>query len=148
MKAFKVILAVLLTLAVTAGAVLLIFTYEMRWKVTDVDRSTAPDGVHTVVLKAKGEAEFPFGPAPGHLVLKEGKKTLAKADFCVYDDGGSLRHESWEVRWEDGFVLVLLHGDEQNDDLVVLYFDGAVDKRTLNQRGETFPESIPILMPE
>lgn len=101
-----------------------IFVYVSDYKITAVDTSVSPDGAHELVLQAVGEADFPFGPASGRLILYEGKSRISKADFELFDDGGCIRSSIWEVTWHEDCVNVILSGDEQLDEQIILYFDG------------------------
>lgn len=107
------------------------FIYVSDYKITKVDTSVSPDKTYELVLQAVGEADFPFGSASGRLVLYEGKSRISKADFELWDDGGCIRSSIWEVAWHKDYVEVILSGDEQLDEQVILYFDG---KTEINQK--------------
>lgn len=78
-------------------------------------------------MQAVGEADFPFGPASGRLVLYEGKSRISQADFELFDDGRSIRSSIWEVTWYEDHAEVILSGDEQ----IILYFDGKKERKQL-----------------
>ena len=111
---------VFIILAVFLGS----FVYVSDYKITKVDTSVSPDGTYELVFQAVGEADFPFGSASGRLVLYEGKSRISRSDFELWDDGGSIRSEIWDITWHGDYVKVVLSGDEQFDEQIILYFDG------------------------
>ena len=74
---------------------------------------------------------MPFGSAFGRLVLYEDKSRISKADFELRDDGGSIRSSIWEVTWHEDSVEVILSGDAQFDEQIILYFDGKKERKQL-----------------
>ena len=89
--------------------------YNQKYKVTDVDSVTSPDGTYELLLQSVGEPEFPFGSTPGRVVLKKGDETVGTQEFSVSDDGGDLRPANWRVEWGETGVTVTLIGSEQED---------------------------------
>ncbi len=112
------------------------FVYVSDYKITNVDTSVSPDETYELVLQAVGEADFPFGSASGRLVLYEGKSRISKADFELFDDGGCIRSGIWEVTWHEDCVIVILSGDEQPDEQIILYFDGKKENKQLTDKEE------------
>ena len=112
------------------------FIYMSDYKITKVDTSVSTDGTYELVLQAVGEADFPFGSASGRLVLYEDKSRISKADFELRDDGGSIRSGIWEVTWHEDYVEVILSGDEQFDEQIILYFDGRKEIKQLTDKEE------------
>ena len=112
------------------------FAYVSDYKITNVDTSVSPDETYELVLQAVGEADFPFGSASGRLVLYEGKSRISKADFELFDDGGCIRSGIWEVTWHEDCVIVILSGDEQPDEQIILYFDGKKENKQLTDKEE------------
>ena len=110
--------------------------YVSNYKIAEADTSVSPDGTYELVLQAVGEADFPFGSASGRLVLYEGKSRISKADFELWDDGRSIRSSIWEVTWHEDSVEVILSGDEQFDEQIILYFDGRKEAKQLTDREE------------
>lgn len=98
--------------------------YVSDYKITEADTSVSPDGAYKLILQAVGEADFPFGSASGRLVLYEGKRKISQTNFELFDDGGSIRSNIWEVTWYEDYVEAILSGDEQQDKQIILYFDG------------------------
>ena len=97
------------------------FVYVTDYKITKVDTSVSPDGTYELVLQAVGEADFPFGSASGRLILYEGKSKISKADFELFNDGGCIRSSTWDVTWLEDCVKVVLSGEEQPDEQIILY---------------------------
>lgn len=124
--------AVFIIIAVLWGS----FVYVSDYKITEADTSVSPDGTHNLVLQAVGEADFPFGSTSGRLVLYEGKSRISKADFELFDDGGCIRSSIWEVTWHEDYVEVILSGDEQFDEQIILYFDGKKERKQLTDKDE------------
>ena len=124
--------AIFIIIAVFWGS----FAYVSNYKITKADRSVSPDGTYELVLQAVGEADFPFGSASGRLVLYEGKSRISQADFELFDDGGSIRSSIWEVTWHEDSVEVILSGDEQFDEQIILYFDGKKESKQLTEGEE------------
>lgn len=90
------------------------------------------------MLQAVGEPDWPFGSASGRLVLKEGNDKISQTNFELYNDGGSIHSSCWEVTWYEDYVEVILSGDEQFDEQITLYFDGAKDIRQLTDTEEIY----------
>ncbi len=107
------------------------FVYVSNYKITKADTSVSPDGTYELVLQAVGEAAFPFGSASGRVVLYEGKSRISKADFELRDDGRNIRSSIWEVTWHEDSVEVILSGDEQLNEQIILYFDGKKERKQL-----------------
>lgn len=124
----KKFLKVILCFAGFICAVVLIlgisFSYVTNYKKVTVDTSNSPDGQYELVLQAVGEPDWPFGSAAGRLVLKKGKNEVAETDFELHNDGGSINSSCWEVTWYEDYVEIILSGEEQFDEQVILYFDG------------------------
>lgn len=121
------------------------FVYVSDYKITKVDTSVSPDETYELVLQAVGEADFPFGSASGRLILYEGKSKISKADFELFDDGGCIRSSIWEVTWYEDYVEVILSGDEQIDEQIILYFDGRKEVKQLtdwDRYGDTWAWDI------
>ncbi len=119
---------------------LLLFFYSMNYATADVDTKVSDDGTYTVIMKSVGSPLF-FSPADGRFVLKEGKKTIVKFDFTVYDDGASIRSSTWDVQWLSDSVRIIVSGSEQGDCQYELYFDGHVEVKQLDtQYGKSVGE--------
>lgn len=108
--------------------------YVRDYKVTEAATSASPDGKYGLILQAVGEAEWPFGSADGRIVLMEGERQVSEVGFTIYDDGGYVRESVWNVTWYEDFVEVILSGDEQQDEQILLYFDGKKERRQLSDK--------------
>ena len=107
------------------------FSYITNYKKVTIDTSNSPDGKYELTLQAVGEPDWPFGSASGQLVLKEGKKKVSETDFELRNDGGSISSNCWKVTWHEDYVEVILSGEEQFDEQVILYFDGTKEIQQL-----------------
>ena len=72
-----------------------------------------------------------FGSASGRLVLMESKDKISQTDFELHNDGGSITSSCWKVTWYEDYVEVILSGEEQFDEQVILYFDGTKEIQQL-----------------
>ena len=135
------VIATFIIIAVLWGS----FVYVSDYKLTTVDTSVSPDGTYELVLQAVGEADFPFGSASGRLILYEGKSKISKSDFELWDDGGCIRSSVWKVTWHEDYVEVILSGDEQLDEQVILYFDGRKEVKQLTD-WDRYPQDSSRLM--
>lgn len=84
-----------------------------------------------MILQAVGEPEWPFGSASGRLVLKEGEDKISQTDFELHNDGASISSSCWKVTWHEDYVEIILSGEEQFDEQVILYFDGTKEIQQL-----------------
>lgn len=109
-------------LAVLIGS----FIYKTRYKITEIDTSTSPDGRYELHFQAVGEPDFPFGYSHARFELKDSGKTITILLFDVANDGAILFPDNWEVVWEDTDVKATVHGEEQEDREYLLPFDGEV----------------------
>lgn len=135
-KVMKFVLGFVAVIFIIIAVFLGSFVYVSVYKITKADTSVSPDGTYELVLQAVGEADFPFGSASGRLVLYEGKSRISKADFELFDDGGSIRSCIWEVTWHEDSVEIILSGDEQFDEQIFLYFDGRKERKQLADKEE------------
>ena len=110
-------------------------SYTVNYKKITCDTSVSPDKKYEVILQAVGEPEWPFGSASGRLVLKEGEDKISQTDFELDNDGGSITSNCWKVTWYEDYVEVILSGEEQFDEQVILYFDGTKEIQQLAYLG-------------
>lgn len=80
---------------------------------------------YSVELISKG-APFSFGPESGKVVLKESKLKICSADFILANDGVPMSEENWKVNWKDDCVEITITGDEQEDEIFEMYYNGDV----------------------
>jgi len=112
-----------------------VFLYMTSWKTATVDTKQSSDGVYELLLQSVGEPYWPFGAAPGQLVLKSGHTVVSKVRVEIANDGAPFSKRAWRVSWHENRVEVTLSGNEQPDEYVTIYFDGEV---------KTEREKIPI----
>lgn len=93
---------------------------------------------YELILQAVGEPDWPFGSASGQLVLKEDKDEISQTDFELRNDGGSINSSCWDVTWYEHYVEIILSGEEQFDEQVILYFDGTKDIQQLTDTEEDY----------
>lgn len=110
----------------------------INYAVHTADQSESPEGEYTLLLQADGSPAF-FSSADGRLVLKEGKKKITVYKFVLSDDGGSVRSDVWQVLWKEDHVEVIISGEEQDDELIQIYYDGEIHSEFLHTRFGTFP---------
>lgn len=133
-SAFKNIIIIFGIFAIIAAMLFGSLWYKMFYEVAVVDTIQSLDGNYELVLQSVGEPHWPFGAAPGRLVLKNGKTVIEKADFEIANDGASFSAGSWNVTWYDDYVEVILSGEEQYDELVTLYYNGKVESCKLTTK--------------
>ena len=106
----------------------LCISYETTYRKTICDIAISPDGAYELILQAVGAPDWPFGSARGRLILKEGKSRIARADFELHNDGGSINSDCWKVTWHEDYVEVILSGKEQADEQIWMRFDGKTER--------------------
>lgn len=95
------------------------------------DTSISPNGKYELSLMEIGEPAWPFGPASGRLILNEGDSTVSQTDFELRNDGCSIGSNDWAVTWNEDHVEVVLSGEEQFDEHILLYYDGTTQRQSL-----------------
>ena len=130
-KYFKVIICFIGLVCAMILILGISFSYITNYKKITIDTSNSPDRKYELTLQAVGEPDWPFGSASGRLVLMEGKDKISQTDFELHNDGGSITSSCWKVTWYEDYVEVILSGEEQFDEQVILYFDGTVDMKQL-----------------
>ena len=122
-KILKIILCIFGALVILLLAAVGFFVYLLDYQVRTVDQSESPDGTYELLLQSVGSPLF-FSSADGRLVLKQGKEKIAERDFSLYDEGGSVRADIWQVTWLQEFVRIRISGSEQNDEWIEITYDG------------------------
>ena len=130
-KFLKIMLCIMGSLLAVIVAFWFSISYTVNYKKITCDTSVSPDKKYEVILQAVGEPEWPFGSASGRLVLKEGEDKISQTDFELHNDGASISSSCWKVTWHEDYVEIILSGEEQFDEQVILYFDGTVDMKQL-----------------
>ena len=130
-KFLKIMLCIMGSLLAVIVAFWFSISYTVNYKKTTCDTSVSPDGKYELTLQAVGEPDWPFGSASGRLVLMEGKDKISQTDFELHNDGGSISSSCWKVTWHEDYVEIILSGEEQFDEQVILYFDGTKEIQQL-----------------
>jgi hypothetical protein len=130
-RAFKIVIIIFGIFAIIVAMLLGILWYKMHYKVSVVDTIQSSDGNYELILQSVGEPYWPFGAAPGRLVLKSGETVVTRTSFEIANDGTSFSERAWSVTWYDDYVEIILSGSEQLDELVTLYYDGQVEHSRL-----------------
>lgn len=130
-KFFKILLCTMGPLLVVITVFWLCFFYTVSCKKTICDTAVSPDGTYKLILQAVGEPGWPFGSASGRLVLMEDNHKISSTDFELHNDGGPITSSCWSVAWSEGRAEVILSGEEQFDERIVLYFDGTKEMQQL-----------------
>lgn len=130
-KNIKSILAVFGIFALITAALFGVIFYKTRYEAVVVDSVQSSDENYELLLQSIGEPYFPFGAAPGRLVLKNDETVVAEANFEIANDGGPFSADVWSVTWYGDRAEVILSGEEQYDELVALYYNGQVERSNL-----------------
>lgn len=109
-----------LLVAIQVGIIL----YRVEFEKTELETYLSPDQAHQLVIYQIGEPDWPFGPAHGRFVLREGYKTVSQYNFSVANDGGSAHSGNFSVHWQEDRVCIVVNGEEQRDVTYQLFFDG------------------------
>ena len=123
-------------LSVTAfllGLAVLLFgslKYKISYAKTEVLTSVSENGAYRLTVYMIGEPDFPFGAAHCRFDLKNGKKTVTKYRFDIYDDGGNASEENFEITWEEDAVLIHTTASEQEDQYYRLFYNGETNTQT------------------
>ena len=111
---------VLLALLLLIGS----YVYITRYKIADIDSSVSPDGKYEVIFQSVGEPDWPFGHSHARITLKRSDITIEQFKLDVANDGGVLHPENWHVTWDDTCVIITISGEEQDDVIYSLYYNG------------------------
>lgn len=136
-KANKYVLGVICVLLALSVLPLVYLDYAVHYKKTLRDTAVSSDGNYELLLMEIGEPKFPFGSVSGCLVLKKKNTKIAQCDFDLRNDGGEVNSNSWVVVWHETYAEVILSGEEQLDEQILLYFDGTTQCQYLS--GQTEP---------
>lgn len=124
-KALKGLLLVAGVLLQTAAAVLVPILYQTRFAKTEVETVSSPGGQYQLEIDEVGEPVWPFGPTRCRFVLREGRRSVTKYDFQIYNDGCRAQEENFAAVWTDDGVTILVTAEEQPDISYFLHFDGS-----------------------
>lgn len=129
-------------IATIAVLVLLVSGCFMKSGAYTIGSSVSEDGRYEIVFESTGDPVWPYGPSPAALSLLENGKVLCKTELDVSNDGGTLAGENWKHMWLDDCVLAIVSGEEQNDVLYTLRFDGTFEVSELGGRHFEFDDII------
>ena len=135
----RIIKTVLCIICVVIGMNMLLagcVYYITNSKKTLRDTSISPDGKYELSLVEIGEPAWPFGPASGLLVLNESDTTISQTDFELRNDGCSIGSNDWTVTWNEDHAEVILSGEEQFDEQILLYYDCTTQRQSLTVETE------------
>ena len=138
-KYFKVIICFIGLVCAMILILGISFSYITNYKKITIDTSNSPDRKYELTLQAVGEPDWPFGSASGRLILMEGQDKISQTDFELHNDGGSITSNCWKVTWYEDYVEVILSGEEQFDEQVILYFDGMKEIQQLTDIAVDYP---------
>ena len=122
LKAIAIVLGVIFLLLMIGIA---FFSYEFNFKKVEISQSI--EGIYTVTMYQVGEPGWPFGPVSGEFVLRKEDEKINTYSFSVSNDGGSLTSGNAVFQWKDDCVKIRVCGEEQEDMLYTLGFDGTSD---------------------
>lgn len=122
LKEIAIVLGIVFLLLLIGIAFL---SYKLNFKKTEISQST--EGVFTVTMYQVGEPAWPFGPVNGEFVLRKEDEKINTCSFMVSNDGGGLSSGNAVFQWEDDCVKIRVSGEEQEDMLYTLGFDGTND---------------------
>lgn len=121
-KAVKFIAGTLFTIVILTvvfwGSIVYVTEYQKTVCATEV----SPNGIYELELISVGEPDWPFGLTKGSLVLKSDGKKIDQADFELRNDGKMISESCWKVIWREACAEVILSGEEQQDQTIILYF--------------------------
>ena len=123
----KTVIVIAAVLVIAAGLIEFgRIEYAKKYKTAVIDSSVSPDEHYELLFQSVGEPDWPFGASHAGLVLKHDGKNVTEYRFDVANDGKNLCADNWQVTWRDSSVEVLIMGEEQQDALYSLTFDGDV----------------------
>lgn len=127
-KGIKIIIYFVGIIVILAAVFYLSLFYVTNCKKIDCDVSVSPNQNHELTLQQIGEPDWPFGSVSGRLVLVGNNRKIVQADFELRNDGASISDTCWKVTWYEDYVEVILSGEEQGDEKILLYFDGQIER--------------------
>lgn len=110
-----------------------IFIYDSEYKVKTIDKIKSPNGEYKLILQSVGSPIL-FSSADGRIKLKKGLKTICKEKIQVSNDGASMTDEAWDVTWKDDHVEIVISGEEQLDQLIIINYNGESESKELNTK--------------
>ena len=117
-KIWKIILGLFITFFIIIIALITIFVYITKIRITDVAEFANEENKYKIIFQAVGEPEWPFGRTKVKVTLVNSNNEKIKSfEEYIQDDGATARKENIEVNWYDNYVEIVLIGGEQEDDI-------------------------------
>ena len=124
MKRLLKILGIILgTFILLIGIGIAVLRYEFDYKKTEIVKTSEES--YTLTMYQVGEPGWLFGSVKGRFVLRKDGKKCNTFSFAVANDGGSLSAGNVFIKWEEDCVRLRVNGEEQEDMLYTLGFDGS-----------------------
>lgn len=117
-KIWKIILGLFITFFIIIIALIAIFVYITKIRITDVAEFANEENTYKIIFQAVGEPEWPFGRTKVKVTLiNSNNKKIKSFEEHINDDGAVARKENIKVNWYDDYVEITLIGGEQKDDI-------------------------------
>lgn len=117
-KIWKIILGLFITFFIIIIALITIFVYITKIRITDVAEFANEENKYKIIFQAVGEPEWPFGRTKVKVTLiNSNNKKIKSFEEYISDDGAVARKENIKVNWYDDYVEITLIGGEQKDDI-------------------------------
>lgn len=117
-KIWKIILGLFITFFIIIIALIAIFVYITKIRITDVAEFANEENKYKIIFQAVGEPEWPFGRTKVKVTLiNSNNKKIKSFEEYISDDGAVARKENIKVNWYDDYVEITLIGGEQKDDI-------------------------------
>lgn len=117
-KIWKIILGLFITFFIIIIALIAIFVYITKIRITDVAEFANEENTYKIIFQAVGEPEWPFGRTKVKVTLiNSNNKKINSFEEYISDDGAVARKENIKVNWYDDYVEITLIGGEQKDDI-------------------------------
>ena len=117
-KIWKIILGLFITFFIIIIALIAIFVYITKIRITDVAEFANEENTYKIIFQAVGEPEWPFGRTKVKVTLiNSNNKKINSFEEYISDDGAVAEKENIKVNWYDDYVEITLIGGEQKDDI-------------------------------
>ena len=100
--------------------------YKTCYAKNKVLSEVSHDGQYELLIYMIGEPDWPFGSAHCRFDLIKSGKRVIKYPFDVCSDGAFVHADNFHIVWNTDNVTVTVSGEEQDDKVYILYFDGSV----------------------
>jgi len=96
--------------------------YETEYKKTEIVAYEKEP--YKLTVYQIGTPGFPFGDGRCRLVLSTNGKVIEQEDVRLANDGKWPVSSNFSVRWNEDSAEIIIRGEEQEDELCVLYYSG------------------------